>query len=141
MFENSVPFKHVSNVWELVLKNSKYGDRASSGKFITIYPNNESQFTFLLEKLHYLLKDFSNGPYILNDKRWLDGNVYFRYGAFKEMYLINGASKIPAIQNFSGELIPDSRAPYYTVPDFIEEPLIVKNVRSAWGNTNCCIRA
>lgn len=139
LFENSVPFKHVSNVWELVLKNSKYGDRASSGKFITIYPNNESQFTFLLEKLHYLLKDFSNGPYILNDKRWLDGNVYFRYGAFKEMYLINGASKIPAIQNFSGELIPDSRAPYYTVPDFIEEPLIVKKMSEAHGEIQTAV--
>ncbi|MFB7155430.1 class III lanthionine synthetase LanKC [Lysinibacillus sp. NPDC056232] len=128
LFENLVPFKHVSNVWELILKNSKYGDRASSGKFITIYPNNENQFTFLLEKLHLLLNDFSKGPYILNDKRWLDGNVYFRYGAFKEMYLINGASRIPAIQNPLGELIPDSRAPYYTVPDFIEEPLIVKKM-------------
>ena len=128
MFEFLVPFKYVSNVWELMNKNSKYGDRSSSGKFITIYPKDEEQFTELLEKLHILLKNFSKGPYILNDKRWLDGNVYFRYGAFKEMYLIQGAAKIPAIKKPSGELIPDSRAPFYTVPDFIEEPIIIRKM-------------
>ena len=128
LFKISVPFKYVSNVWELTVKNSKYGDRGSSGKFITIYPTDEIQFTSLLEELHIVLKGFSMGPYILNDKRWLDGNVYFRYGAFKEMYLIQGAAKIPAIKTPSGELIPDYRDPFYTVPDFIEEPIIIKKM-------------
>lgn len=139
LFELSIPFKYVSNVWELIIKNSKYGDRSSSGKFITIYPKDENQFADLLEKLHILLKDFSKGPYILNDKRWLDGNIYFRYGAFKEMYLIQGAAKIPAIKSPSGELIPDSRTPYYTVPDFIEEPLIIKKMTEEQEQTRATV--
>lgn len=128
LFEESVTFKHVSNVWELIYKNSKYGHRGSSGKFITIYPANEDQFISLVTKLHDLLKGMPKGPYILSDKRWLDGNVYFRYGAFGEMYFFEGASKIPAIQTPSGEYVPDSREAYYVVPSFVEEPKAVQDM-------------
>ncbi|MFS1511605.1 class III lanthionine synthetase LanKC [Chengkuizengella sp. SCS-71B] len=128
LFDQSVPFKYVSNLRDLLLKNSKYGDRGSSGKFITIYPIDESQFLFLLDHLHKLLKDIPKGPYILSDKRWIDGNVYFRYGAFEEMYIKDGASKILAIKTPSGEYIPDSRGTSYVVPDFIEEPEAIKDM-------------
>lgn len=131
LFKESVPFKHVSNAWELVYKNSKYGHRGSSGKFITIYPINENQFVYLLNKLHVLLKDIPKGPYILSDKRWMDGNVYFRYGAFKEMYLMEGAAKIPAIKTPEGEYIADSREPFYKLPYFIEEPQAIKDMEKS----------
>jgi len=128
LFNEGIPFKHVSNLWELVFKNSKYGDRGSSGKFITVYPANDDQFSYLVNQLHELLKDTPKGPYILSDKRWLDGNVYFRYGAFGEMYVLDGAAKIPAIQTPSGEYIPDSREAYYVVPFFVDEPDFVKEM-------------
>lgn len=128
LFKESVPFKHVLNGWELILKNSKYGDRGSSGKFMTIYPVNVEQFRYLLKQLHELLKGKSKGPYILSDKRWLDGNVYFRYGAFGEMYVSEGASKIPAIKNPSGDYIPDSREAYYVIPFFVEEPDFIQSM-------------
>lgn len=131
LIKNNIIFKYVTNKLELVLKNSKYGDRGSSGKFITIYPLNEQQFTFLLKELHQLLKDFPKGPYILSDKRWLDGNIYFRYGAFVEMYLTEGARKIPAILDPSGKLVPDIRGVAYLVPDFIEEPEIIQEMDKA----------
>ncbi|MEW5593638.1 class III lanthionine synthetase LanKC [Peribacillus frigoritolerans] len=131
LFKESVPFKHVSNLWELILKNSKYGDRGSSGKFITVYPLDEEQFIFLLNQLHRILKDISPGPYILSDKRWFDGNVYFRYGAFGEMYVQEGAAKIPAIKTPAGEYVPDSRGAYYVVPDFIEEPKVIQEMTEA----------
>ncbi|MDF2013893.1 class III lanthionine synthetase LanKC [Priestia megaterium] len=131
LFSESIPFKHVSNLWELVLKNSKYGDRGSSGKFITVYPKDEEQFIFLLNQLHRILKDIPQGPYILSDKRWLDGNVYFRYGAFGEMYVHEGAAKIPAIRTPNGEYIPDSRGAYYVVPDFIQEPKVIREMTEA----------
>jgi serine/threonine protein kinase len=128
LFEHSVTFKHVSNLWELILKNSKYGARGSSGKFFTIYPVDEEQFVFLLDKLHHILKDLKKGPYILSDKRWLDGNVYFRYGAFAEMYMEDGASKVLAIKTPSGEYIPDSRGASYVVPSFVEEPKLIQEM-------------
>ncbi|MED2039132.1 class III lanthionine synthetase LanKC [Bacillus wiedmannii] len=135
LFEHSVTFKHVSNLWELILKNSKYGDRGSSGKFITIYPLDEEQFVFLLDSLHHILKDLKKGPYILSDKRWLDGNVYFRYGAFAEMYVEDGASKVLAIKTPSGEYIPDSRGASYVVPDFVEEPQLIQEMTKAQEET------
>jgi len=79
-------------------------------------------------KLHEILKDLPKGPYILSDKSWLDGNVYFRYGAFLEMHITEGARKIPAIMNSSGKLIPDVRGVAYVVPDFIEEPKIIQEM-------------
>lgn len=131
LFSECIPFKHVSNIWELVLKNSKYGDRGSSGKFITVYPKDEEQFIFLLNQLHRILKDTPQGPYILSDKRWLDGNVYFRYGAFGEMYIQEGAAKIPAIRTPDGGYIPDSRGAYYVVPDFVQEPKVIREMTEA----------
>ncbi|NDI35799.1 class III lanthionine synthetase LanKC [Chengkuizengella sediminis] len=128
LFDQSVSFKYVSSLSELFLKNSKYGDRGSSGKFITIYPIDESQFLFLLDHLHKLLKDIPNGPYVLSDKRWLDGNVYFRYGAFEEMHIKDGASTILAIKTPSGEYIPDSRGISYVIPDFVDEPKAIQDM-------------
>lgn len=128
LIKKNIIFKFVANKLELALKNSKYGERGSSGKFITIYPLNESEFIFLIVKLHEILKDLPKGPYILSDKRWLDGNVYFRYGAFLEMHITEGARKIPAIMNSSGKLIPDVRGVAYVVPDFIEEPKIIQEM-------------
>lgn len=128
LFGQSIPFKYVSNIYELLYKNSKYGDRGSSGKFMTIYPNSESQFIFVAKTLDNLLKDVAKGPYILNDKRWYDGNVYFRYGAFSEMYIHEGGAKIPAIKTPEGNLIADSREPYYYLPPFVVEPKAVKEM-------------
>lgn len=123
-----IPFKYVSSIWELTLTNSKYGDRGSSGKFITVYPKDETQFIFLLDELDDLTKKIPKGPYILSDKRWKDGNIYFRYGAFVEMYVYDGAAKIPAIKDLSGKYIPDSRGPFYVIPTFIGEPKEIQNM-------------
>lgn len=122
LIKYEVPFKFVSNFWELMLKNSKYGDRGSSGKFITIYPKTEEQFILLLQALHEALSELKKGPYILSDKRWKDGNVYFRYGGFVEMYMWDGATKKLAIQKPDGTFVPDAREPYYILPDFVKEP-------------------
>ncbi|UOQ49760.1 class III lanthionine synthetase LanKC [Gracilibacillus caseinilyticus] len=128
LFKESIPFKHVSNIRELVFKNSKYGDRGSSGKFITVYPLNNKNFEYLMKQLHELLSGKPNGPYILSDKRWFDGNVYFRYGAFGEMYVSEGAAKIPAIKTPTGEYVPDSREAYYVVPHFVKEPDFIQEM-------------
>lgn len=128
LMEKNISFKFVSTLRELLYKNAKYADRASSGKFITIYPNDEEQFTFLLNELHHLLQDTPKGPYILSDKRWLDGNVYFRYGAFQEMFIWDGAAQVPAIKTPAGDYIPDHRKPSYHIPEFIREPKAIQDM-------------
>ncbi|WP_198508144.1 class III lanthionine synthetase LanKC [Bacillus sp. SN1] len=122
LIKNEISFKFVPNERQLLFKNSKNGDRASSGKFITIYPYDNKTFLTLLSDLDNLTKTLKKGPYILNDKRWKYSNVFFRYGAFVSMYVNKDGQNVPAIQRPDGTLIPDVRAPYYEVPDFVEEP-------------------
>lgn len=128
MIENNVSFKYVKSITELMLKDSKYGDRGSSGKFITIYPKDTEQFISLLSLLENNLNHLKPGPYILNDKRWYNSNVFFRYGAFIPRYIYKDGIKVDAIENLHGELIEDKRVPYYYLPDFVEEPIEIKNM-------------
>ncbi|WP_083220034.1 class III lanthionine synthetase LanKC [Secundilactobacillus paracollinoides] len=125
LIANQISFKYVPNVLNLLSKNSKYGDRASAGKFITVYPKNTQEFCSALKGLADCTSGFAAGPYILNDKQWFDSNVFFRYGAFQEMYAFEDGRKVLGIENSKGVMVPDIRAPYYVVPDFVEEPGIV----------------
>lgn len=118
LFEKKIHFKHINNKGSLYSMNSKNGNRISSGKFITIYPD-DSIFVELLNSLYEALKLFDRGPYILSDKCWKDSNIYYRYGAFKKMYSKNGEL---CIKDSDGNLIPDNRTPYYRIPKFVKEP-------------------
>lgn len=122
MIKRKVSFKYVKSKTELLLKDSKYGDRGSSGKFITIYPKGTNQFIELLSLLEKHLSELKPGPYILNDKRWYHSNIYFRYGAFMPRTTFIDGKKVDAIENLQGELIEDKRVPYYYIPDFVQEP-------------------
>lgn len=128
LVDKSISFKFVPNIEELLMKNSKYGDRASSGKFITIYPKKEEEFIKMLPELAKLLSNFETGPYILNDKQWFDSNVFFRYGAFQKMTTVVDGREVFAIQSPDGKLIPDIREPFYEVPKFIKEPLVIQEM-------------
>ncbi len=123
LIDKKISFKHVPNKGSLLFKNSKNGNRVSSGKFITIYPRDE-QFIELIKLLELSLNRFEKGPHILSDKRWKDTNIYYRYGAFKEMMSDDGTL---CIKNPDGKLVPDLRTPYYRIPSFIEEPEELKN--------------
>ncbi|MGR5920120.1 class III lanthionine synthetase LanKC N-terminal domain-containing protein [Bacillus paranthracis] len=96
----------------------KSANRFSAGKYITIYPDDEKSFKYILESLYDELKLF-NGPYILTDKRYLDAKViYYRYG------LINPQSD--SYQDYligpDGETIKDLKDCYYFQPDFVTPP-------------------
>lgn len=130
-FNYNVSFKFVRTHGELKFKNVKYADRSSSGKFITIYPNSEEQFILLLDILHNSLLGFKNGPYILTDKRWRDGNVYFRYGGFKTIKKVNDQNNY-YIYTPEGNLIVDDRDPYYKLPDFIKEPSFIQKIENEY---------
>lgn len=134
MFEYCVSFKYVANELELMVKNSKYGDRASAGKFITIYPKNVNEFIDLLNILEENLPKSENAPYILNDKRWRNSDIYFRYGGFVDIpYYIDGV-RTSGIYTPNGDVIEDKRTPFYTLPFFIEEPQIIKEKNEANEN-------
>ncbi len=122
LIKKKVSFKHVRDKVALYSMYSKNGSRISAGKFITIYPN-EKEFYPLLEELDAALKDQPKGPYILTDKRWGEGNVFFRYGAFRELKDKDGRY---CILDPKGNLIEDLRKPKFHLPNFVELPEEIK---------------
>lgn len=118
LIKRMVSFKHVKSKSVLHDMYSKNGSRISAGKFITIYPQRED-FIPLLNEINEAVKGLPKGPYIITDKQWKNGNVYFRYGAFQK---ITNEQGIYCIFDDKGALIPDERKPQYYLPDFIKEP-------------------
>lgn len=117
-----IPFKFIRSPDHLFLRNIKHADRGSSGKFVTIYPADETEFALVLEELGGLL-DGEPGPYILSDLRWGAGPLYVRYGGFGERYCIGATGELElAIEDGDGELVPDRRGPTFATPDWVTLP-------------------
>lgn len=122
LINNDISFKFLNNSKLFIQNNSKYADRSESGKFITIYPKEESQFIKILEDLQIITDTFKKGPYILSDKRFKDGNIYYRYGAFQNLEKRINGKMVSCIRNLDGKLVPDQRLPHFVIPNFIKEP-------------------
>lgn len=118
----NIPFKFIRSQELFFLRNVKYSPRGGSGKFVTIYPADETQLELVLTELGALL-DGRAGPYILSDLRWGAGPLYVRYGGFSKRYCI-GAGGQPelALEDGSGALVPDRRGPTFAVPDWVTLP-------------------
>lgn len=126
VFDYCVPrrivFKFIRSRQLLLLRNGKYADRGSSGKFVTIYPRDEAQLQTILTELGERL-DGRPGPYILSDLRWGRGPLYVRYGGFDGRHCIGENGEIePAIADDTGELVPDRRGPTFSLPAWVELP-------------------
>ncbi|GAA3800557.1 class III lanthionine synthetase LanKC [Streptomyces coacervatus] len=118
-----VTFKYIRDTQVLFRRNSKYGDRSASGKFITVYPVDEAQLATLLHELGGLL-DGSAGPYILSDLRWRAGcPLYVRYGAFVEQTVRDEAGHlVHCVTDPDGNLVPDHRGPGFRPPAWAPLP-------------------
>lgn len=121
--DHNINFKFYLDVNVLELSSAKSFPRQSSGKFITIYPNNDEEFKYIIEQLYEELR-FYSGPYILSDKRFRDCKIlYYRYGGFISNRLLkHDGSFTEVISDPSGKLIEDSRNPYFTLPDWVKDP-------------------
>lgn len=119
LFKQKISFKFTVSRGEWIVKNSKNADRTASGKFITAYPKDTEQFKQVAADLAALTSEYELGPYILSDKRYKTSNVYYRYGAFKELRDEAGNY---CIRDEQGHLVIDQRLPYYLQPDFVSDP-------------------
>ncbi|CAL9549644.1 putative SapB synthase [Streptomyces sp. enrichment culture] len=115
-------FKFIRSRQVLLRRNGKYGDRGASGKFITIYPEDETRLASVLNELGALL-DGEQGPYILSDLRWRSGPLYVRYGGFvaRTMKSDRGVT-VPCIEDPEGRLVPDLRGPSFRPPEWVTIP-------------------
>ncbi|MFT4113349.1 class III lanthionine synthetase LanKC [Silvibacterium sp.] len=123
LLETDVAFKVVADRTLLSIVNGKQFHRASSGKFVTIYPP-QHVFLRLAEQLANVTKGMV-GPYILSDKPYRDSRVvYYRYGGFQrfDTLTIHG-EHIPCIQAQDGTMVHDERLPAFHLPVGIEDPV------------------
>ncbi|MFI2426808.1 class III lanthionine synthetase LanKC [Streptomyces sp. NPDC018955] len=120
--ERGLAFKITVGPREFLMKNSKYAERAGSGKLATIYPVDDNVLRRSLEELGGKL-DGRQGPYILSDLRWQEGPLYVRYGAFLYRPFVDGTGAVrPGIEDPDGNLVPDPRGPVFTTPEWVTLP-------------------
>lgn len=128
-----VAFKFLKSTEVLFGRSSKYGDRSASGKFVTIYPSDESALERLLGELGTVLDGYT-GPTILSDLRWRDGPLYVRYGGFVRLEMRTDAGEqVYALEGPDGALVPDERRPGFHVPEWIELPPVLQEAIEARG--------
>lgn len=119
-----VMFKVVADPTLHKFMNSKRYHRGGSGKFAAIYPPDEERMLALLETLHQATRDL-DGPYILSDKRYRNSRViFYRYGAFQRVERLNvDGTRTMMMQTPDGVSVPDERAPYFHLPDWVRDPV------------------
>ncbi|MER7487789.1 class III lanthionine synthetase LanKC [Streptomyces sp. NPDC126497] len=115
-------FKFIRSRQVLLRRNGKYGDRGASGKFITVYPEDETRLASVLHELGAVL-DGERGPYILSDLRWRSGPLYVRYGGFVARTMKSERGEVvPCIEDPEGRLVPDVRGPSFRPPEWVTVP-------------------
>jgi hypothetical protein len=117
-----IDFKFLRSPAAHLARVSKYADRASSGKLVTIYPVDEAECETVLTELGERLAG-EPSPYILSDLRWGDGPLYVRYGAIATRFCLDETGEpVPAIVDDAGMLVPDRRDPIFHVPPWVPLP-------------------
>ncbi|MYT89997.1 serine/threonine protein kinase [Streptomyces sp. SID8359] len=135
---HGVPFKFLRSEQALLLMSDKYMARSGAGKFLTLYPPDETVFLRVLDELVPALTG-RRGPYILSDLRIGDAPVYVRYGAFVARWCLDAdGERVPALRHPSGELVPDERGVVFRVPPWVTVPEPLRPhlaARAAAGDT------
>ncbi|WP_411701269.1 class III lanthionine synthetase LanKC [Conyzicola sp.] len=129
-----LPFKYAPTAEALVSRNAKDADRAGSGKFITVYPADDTQLRDALLALDSLVGG-RPGPYILSDLRYGAGPLYLRYGAFARLTVRgDDGEDLLAIRAPDGDLVEDQRTAGFTPPPWVELPAFLREQLVALGD-------
>ena len=115
---NDTPFKFINSIEKLFFIYSKKTSQTEIGKFITIYPENDQTFLYLLDVLYQELK-YESGIQIMTDQNYKQSQViFYRYG------LMNASVKNgqrPCLFDNNGVAYPDLPGAYYSCPEFVTE--------------------
>jgi hypothetical protein len=116
-------FKFASSIEDIANLNGPHYPREGSGKFITVYPDDDEQLTELAERLHRATAG-QPAPAILSDRRWrADSTVHVRFGAFSgRMSISNDGEYQSMLLDPRGELVRDRREPRFTPPPWVDSP-------------------
>lgn len=125
--EESAAFKFLPLLGTLRDTNGKQHDRGASGKFVTVYPDDDAHCKRLVITLDAALSDL-RGPYILSDLRYGDAPVFVRYGGIMPLNDADAHDR-PVSSITSGpsnRLVPDQRTPRFVIPDGVELPAFLQ---------------
>lgn len=100
-----------------------YYNYSQIGKIITVYPQTNEQAVFFAEQLHLLTEKFPAPTVPFNFQFKPESSVHYRYGAFKTFELKDAdGSKILAMHDRDGKLIPDLRYAQSPYPEWVSNP-------------------
>ncbi|MFJ6705447.1 MULTISPECIES: class III lanthionine synthetase LanKC [unclassified Streptomyces] len=119
----AVHFKFLMDPAAMLESNGKSFPRGSSGKFITVYPQDEQEFRAVGDALTAALAAF-DGPHILSDRRYPGSRVvHYRYGGFVSISRMRPSGmKELLIRTPDGEPVVDIRHPYFHLPAWVRDP-------------------
>ena len=131
-----VRFKFLMDAVAVRELNSKSFARSASGKFITVYPPDRETFLRVARELTAALEGFT-GPYVLTDRRCPGSKVVsYRYGGFTAQYrLLPPGLRELLIEAPDGTRVPDERTPYWTVPEWADDPFAPRKPAAPAGST------
>lgn len=118
-----VRFKFLMDPMAVREANGKTFPRASSGKFITVYPEDDIQFRAVAAELTEALQGFE-GPYVLSDRRCPGSRVVsYRYGGFVSHFELQPLGlRDLMIKAPDGSLVRDVRTPFWHAPSWARDP-------------------
>ncbi|MGH8994011.1 MAG: class IV lanthionine synthetase LanL, partial [Acidimicrobiia bacterium] len=118
-----VAFKFAAGLGYVRMLNSSNADRASSGKFLTVYPADDDQARRIAAAAHAATTGLA-GPVILSDRPYRPGSlVHYRYGGFTGRYAIDGDGLVVhLLRTPDGDLVADERRPGYSAPAWVADP-------------------
>ena len=125
LYQESCWFKFAASKALLMRLNEAHAPRGSSGKFITIYAEDDAGVLRLAEACDRATHGLC-GPRILSDRAYREGGVvYYRYGAFspEEIFTPEG-SLLHVIRDPQGRPVPDTRGGWFTAPVWAEDPFV-----------------
>jgi hypothetical protein len=118
-----VPFKFAAGGRIVRLLNSTNADRASGGKFLTVYPADDAQAVRVAEACHKATEGLA-GPVILSDRAYRPGSlVHYRYGGFSGGAAIDpDGIVVHLIKGPDGTPLADERTASYRAPSWLADP-------------------
>ncbi|MFJ9373384.1 class III lanthionine synthetase LanKC [Streptomyces sp. NPDC101455] len=118
-----VRFKFLMDPMAVREANGKSFPRASSGKFITVYPEDDARFLALASELTDALREL-DGPYVLSDRRCPGSRVVsYRYGGFISRFELEPLGlRDLMIRTPDGSLVQDLRTPFWYAPSWAQDP-------------------
>lgn len=123
LVRNRCAFKVASTLDYAALLSSTHYPRGSSGKFLTVYPDNDEHFRLLAAELDQATVGLT-GPSILSDRPYRPGSlVHYRYGAFAgRRVLTNDGLYQPVLRGADGTLVKDRRDAWFAPPAGVPMP-------------------